>query len=126
MYIACSKFEYISCALSIVDTTREQHVSEVLGSGAGWSVLDAEADHVPHTSSSAVQNHSSPQISSLRAATLNFFDTSPSTDEMVSTIPPSRQGATVCTSNINDDDDDLRLATLAIDVRNASTPFGCA
>ncbi|CAD0093333.1 unnamed protein product [Aureobasidium mustum] len=45
---------------------------------------------------------------------------------MVSTIPPSRQGATVCTYNLNnDDDDDLRLATLAIDARNALTRFGC-
>ncbi|KAH0328396.1 hypothetical protein KCU74_g6168, partial [Aureobasidium melanogenum] len=42
---------------------------------------------------------------------------------MVSTIPPLRQGVMVCTYNINDDDDDLRLATLAIDARNALTRF---
>lgn len=30
----------------------------------------------------------------------------------------------VCTYNINDDDDDLRLSTLAIDARNVLTRFG--
>lgn len=45
---------------------------------------------------------------------------------MVSTIPPLRQGATVCIySNNNDDDDDSRLATSALDTRNALTRFGC-
>jgi hypothetical protein len=44
---------------------------------------------------------------------------------MVSTLLSLRQGATDCTYDINDDDDDLRLATLALDARNALTRFGC-
>lgn len=44
---------------------------------------------------------------------------------MVSTIPPLRQGATVCIYSNNNDDDDSRLATSALDIRNALTRFGC-
>jgi len=43
---------------------------------------------------------------------------------MVSTLLSSRQGATDCTYDINDDDD-LRLALLALDARTALTRFGC-
>lgn len=87
----------------------------------------AKPDHVSHTKQRfANSGWGLLEKFVLQPATLtSSTDTSPNHDKMVSTIPPSRQGATDCTYDINDDDDDLRLATLALDARNALTRFGC-
>jgi len=85
----------------------------------------AKLDHVSHTER-RFANSGRALCSRFRlaASDFDFFDTSPNYDKMVSTLLSSRQGATDCTYDINDDDD-LRLALLALDARTALTRFGC-
>ena len=92
-----------------------------------FSAGTAKTNHVSHTEERFANSALGPARDFVSAASdFDFFDTSPNHDKMVSTLLSSRQGATACTYRINDDDDDdLRLATLALDARNALTRFGC-
>jgi hypothetical protein len=92
---------------------------------ARWSVQSAKNDHVSHTEQRLRIQVGACSRFRLAASDFDFFDTSPNLDKMVSTLLSSRQGATDCTYGINNDDDDLRLATLALDASNALTRFGC-